>query len=213
MERNELTPISVSLTIGSLAFLAGCSTPIREPEHARPSRPRQPARHRVPSRRAGPSGKKVQYSAYPAKTFPDRVYFGDTHLRTSYSADAGMIGIRVGPEEAYRFARGEELTSSTGLRVKLGTHRSTGGPRGESWTRTCNRRVEPRVAKNDWGRMIYGYVKEDTNEGFTKAYDAWLQRMNSLDDPLNDQKGPASTMWAKATAAADRFNEPGRFTA
>jgi hypothetical protein len=35
---------------------------------------------------------KSKYSPYPAKTFPNRVYFGDTHLHTSYSTDAGMIG-------------------------------------------------------------------------------------------------------------------------
>jgi hypothetical protein len=60
------------------------------------------------------------YSPYPEKKFPNRVYFGDTHLHTSYSTDAGMIGNRLGPDEAYRFARGEEVTSSHGLRAKLG---------------------------------------------------------------------------------------------
>src|SRR4051794_37680864 len=39
-----------------------------------------------------PSGEKIQYSPYPKKNFPNRVYFGDTHLHTSYSTDAGMIG-------------------------------------------------------------------------------------------------------------------------
>ena len=53
----------------------------------------------------GPANKKVTYSPYPAKTFPNRVYFGDTHLHTSYSADAGMAGAIVGPEDAYRSAR------------------------------------------------------------------------------------------------------------
>ena len=50
---------------------------------------------------------------------PDRVYWGDTHLHTSASMDAGAFGNRLGFEEAYRFARGEELTASAGLRVKL----------------------------------------------------------------------------------------------
>ena len=67
----------------------------------------------------GPTDNKVTYSPYPAKTFPNRVYFGDTHLHTAYSADAGMAGAIVGPEEAYRFARGEEIKSNTGLPVKL----------------------------------------------------------------------------------------------
>ena len=48
-----------------------------------------------------------QYSPYLNRTFPDRVFWGDTHLHTSYSTDAGMIGNFLGPEEAYRFARGE----------------------------------------------------------------------------------------------------------
>ena len=50
----------------------------------------------------GPATRKVNYSPYPAQTFPNHVYFGDTHLHTSYSADAGMAGAIVGPEEAYR---------------------------------------------------------------------------------------------------------------
>src|SRR5881296_2876898 len=66
-----------------------------------------------------PTGEKIQYSPYPRKNFPTRVYFGDTHLHTSYSTDAGMIGNTLGPDEAYRFARGEEVTSSTGVRARL----------------------------------------------------------------------------------------------
>ena len=66
-----------------------------------------------------PSDKPRNYSPCPEKTFPNRVYFGDTHLHTSYSTDAGMVGNTVGPEDAYRFARGEEVKSSTGLRAKL----------------------------------------------------------------------------------------------
>ena len=62
---------------------------------------------------------KAEYSPYLDRGFPDRVYFGDTHLHTSYSTDAGMLGCRLGPEEAYRFARGEEVTSSTGVRARL----------------------------------------------------------------------------------------------
>ena len=45
---------------------------------------------------------KARYSPYPEQDFPNRVFFGDTHLHTSYSTDAGMIGNTLGPEEAYR---------------------------------------------------------------------------------------------------------------
>ncbi len=66
-----------------------------------------------------PLDPKQTYSPYPDETFANTVYFGDTHLHTSYSVDAGMAGNTVAPEDAYRFALGHEVTSSTGLRARL----------------------------------------------------------------------------------------------
>ena len=60
------------------------------------------------------------YSPYAQRNFPDHVYWGDTHLHTALSPDAGLFGNRLGLDEAYRFARGEEVTSSTGQPAKLG---------------------------------------------------------------------------------------------
>jgi hypothetical protein len=68
---------------------------------------------------AKPFKSKQSYSPAAAWNYPSRVYWGDTHLHTSASMDAGAFGNRLGFEDAYRFARGEELTSSTGQRVKL----------------------------------------------------------------------------------------------
>jgi len=59
------------------------------------------------------------YSPYAGRNFPTKVFWGDTHLHTGNSLDAGAFGARLLPEDAHRFARGEELTSSTGLKVKL----------------------------------------------------------------------------------------------
>ena len=64
------------------------------------------------------------YSPYVERTASDAnlaegVYWGDTHLHTSYSTDAGMMGNTLGPEEAYRFARGEEVRSAAGMRTRL----------------------------------------------------------------------------------------------
>lgn len=50
--------------------------------------------------------------------FAENLYWGDTHLHTNLSMDAGMIGNTVGPEEAYRFARGETVTTSSGQHVR-----------------------------------------------------------------------------------------------
>ncbi len=50
----------------------------------------------------------AKYSPYPAQDFPNQVLFGDTHLHTSFSTDAGMLGNTLGPDEAYRFAKGRQ---------------------------------------------------------------------------------------------------------
>ena len=62
---------------------------------------------------------KPPYSPYAGRNFPTRPFFGDTHLHTSFSMDAGAFGCRLGPRDAYRFAKGEEITASSGQRVKL----------------------------------------------------------------------------------------------
>ena len=60
------------------------------------------------------------YSPYAQRSFPSRVFWGDTHLHTALSMDAGLFGARLGLDEAYRFARGEEVMASSGQPAKLG---------------------------------------------------------------------------------------------
>ena len=59
-----------------------------------------------------------QFSPYAGRNYPTRVLFGDTHLHTAISVDAGTM-CRVGQEDAFRFARGEEIATTYGLRAKL----------------------------------------------------------------------------------------------
>ena len=47
------------------------------------------------------------YSPYAGRTFPERPLWGDTHLHTSLSMDAGGFGNRVDLRSAYRLARGD----------------------------------------------------------------------------------------------------------
>mgnify|MGYP005614548713 FL=1 len=62
---------------------------------------------------------KPGYSPCAGRNFPTLPLFGDTHLHTSFSMDAGAFGARLTPKDAYRFARGEQLTSNSGQPVKL----------------------------------------------------------------------------------------------
>src|SRR5258707_13953522 len=62
---------------------------------------------------------KRPYSPYADRHFPARVYWGDTHLLTSFSMDAGAFGCRLIPRDAYLFAKGQEITASSGQPVRL----------------------------------------------------------------------------------------------
>ena len=64
---------------------------------------------------ANDESEKKYYSPYVGNNYPNNVYFGDTHLHTSQSFDAITFGTSLGPENAYRFAQGEEVISSTGV--------------------------------------------------------------------------------------------------
>ena len=59
------------------------------------------------------------YSPPAGRNFPTRPFFGDTHLHTAFSMDAGAFGARLAPRDAYRFAKGEEIMASSGQRAKL----------------------------------------------------------------------------------------------
>jgi Protein of unknown function (DUF3604) len=156
---------------------------------------------------------KSKYSPYPEETFPNRVYFGDTHLHTSYSADAGMIGNTLDPEEAYRFARGEVVTSSTGLPARLkrpldflvvADHAENLG------LAPAIAEANPELLKTEFGKTVYDLVQAGDPQG---AYEAWITRMNALDDPLKGNEALTRALWGRVTEAAEKFNDPGRFTA
>ncbi|MDH3332068.1 MAG: DUF3604 domain-containing protein, partial [Desulfobulbaceae bacterium] len=63
--------------------------------------------------------KGKSYSPYAKRDFPNELLWGDSHLHTGFSFDAGTAGCILLPEDAYRFARGEEVVSSYGIPVKL----------------------------------------------------------------------------------------------
>ena len=164
-----------------------------------------------------PESPKI-YSPYVARTAADSnlaegVYWGDTHLHTSYSTDAGMMGNTLGPEEAYRLARGEEVVASHGMRVRLirpldflvvADHAENLG------LAPFIAESNPELLKSEWGRMVHDMVKAgDSREAFQK----WLSdAVTAGTDPINNPK-MTRAVWDRQIGFADKFNEPGRFTA
>jgi len=153
-----------------------------------------------------------EYSPYIDRAYSNWVFWGDTHLHTSYSTDAGMIGNFLGPDEAFRFARGETVTASGGQRAKLirpldflvvADHAENLG-------------LAPLIAESDpnllripWAKKVHDLVKAGDPFG---AYAAWGAKMAAGEDPIDDDE-MIRTVWNRIVDSAERFNEPGLFTA
>jgi hypothetical protein len=159
-----------------------------------------------------PTKEQVEYSPYPGKSFPNNVYFGDTHLHTLYSTDAGMTGTTLGPEDALRFARGEEVVSNHGLPAKLirpldfiviADHAENLGlaPMIES--------SDPVLLQNEFGKTLHDLVK--AGKGFD-AYDLWIPALFEAEDAIDDAQ-MLQTAWQRIIEFNEEFNEPGLFTA
>jgi hypothetical protein len=157
------------------------------------------------------AGKK-QYSPYLYQSYPNRVFWGDTHLHTSYSTDAGMVGNTLGPEEALRFARGEKVISSTGLPARLirpldflvvADHAENLGlaPMIEA--------SDPALLRDPMGKKYHDLVK--SGKGWD-AYQIWKNSGAALKDSMPNPKLQAKA-WNQIIDAVDRHNQPGVFTA
>jgi len=153
------------------------------------------------------------YSPYPAQGFPNRVLFGDTHLHTSYSADAGMIGNTLGPDEAFRFAKGEVVTSSTGLPARLGRpldflvvadHAENLG------LAPLLAAKDELLLSTDFGRALAKALAAGDPAG---AWQIWSRSKAGGVDPLADHPEIYMNAWSTITAAAEAHNDPGLFTA
>jgi hypothetical protein len=155
--------------------------------------------------------KGKEYSPYVDQYFPKNVYFGDTHLHTSWSADAGMAGATLGPEFAYRVSRGEEVTSQTGLRFKLvrpldflvvADHAESIG------VADYLERGDPLLLKTEVGRRWYDYF--EAGKGLNAAYE-WSAANAKGEDPI-DSPEMTSRVWETVIDNAERFYQPGVFT-
>lgn len=100
MPRNRLTA-ALLLAMLSAGVLSGCTRTQPEPV-------------------AAPAAPEAAASVAAASAdYPTRVFFGDTHLHTALSMDAGAAGAKLLPADAYRFAKGIEVTGASGQKAKL----------------------------------------------------------------------------------------------
>ncbi len=161
--------------------------------------------------------KKPPYSPYAGRHFPERVYWGDTHLHTSFSMDAGAFGCRLGPRDAYRFAKGHEVTASSGQPARLARpldflvvadHSDGFG----FFPLMLN--GDPAILADPQGRRWYDMVR--SGQGASAAIEI-IQNFGTGTISKAIFPVPGTTAyqnaWQEIIKAAEEANDPGHFTA
>ena len=160
---------------------------------------------------------KRPYSPYAGRNFPTRPLFGDTHLHTSFSMDAGAFGARLSPQDAYRFARGEEITASSSQQVKLSRpldflvvadHSDNMGFFPKLFA------GDPMMLADPTGRKWYDMIQ--SGKGADAAVEIIVVfSQGTFPKELFSAPGTPAyrSAWQETIEAAEDANEPGRFTA
>ncbi|HEY5894897.1 MAG TPA: DUF3604 domain-containing protein [Chthoniobacterales bacterium] len=161
--------------------------------------------------------KKRPYSPYADRQFPTRPFFGDTHLHTGFSMDAGAFGCRLNPRDAYRFARGEQIMASSGQPAKLSRpldflvvadHSDNMGFFPDLFA------GKPEVLADPTGRKWYDQIQ--AGKGAETAIEIIVAFSHGT-FPKDLMYFPGTRAyrgaWQETIDAAEHYNEPGRFTA
>lgn len=154
------------------------------------------------------------YSPYAYRAYPDRVLFGDMHLHTNLSPDAGLLGTSLTAEEAYRAARGETVVSNTGQPFRLvrpldflvvTDHAEYIG------LAPMVRGANPILLSNPHGKWLWENFTSGP-EGAMKAFASIVADGTTANDRLGDT-GMVEAIWGDFVKVAEKFNQPGVFSA
>ena len=161
------------------------------------------------------------YSPYAQRAFPSRVFWGDTHLHTGLSMDAGLFGNTTGLDTAYRFAKGEEVMAASGQPVRLArpldwlvlTEHSDGMGMVQDIAKGA-----PNVLSSEQGRRWHEGMAQGGEASAAAALDLiGTFSQGKMDPELIANYSPGSpkyaSIWQSIIDAAETYNEPGYFTA
>jgi hypothetical protein len=161
------------------------------------------------------------YSPMANTTHATNVYWGDSHLHTGLSLDAGLFGNTLGPDDAYRLARGGKLTASSGTPVQLARpldwlivtdHTDLMGIAADIKEGTPNILAEPKT--KEWHEAFVKGGKAAAEAAFDLIGN--FAQMTLPEQTVSDYS-PGSEVfggvWKTIVDSAEKNNEPGLFTA
>ncbi len=153
-----------------------------------------------------------EYSPAVGKDYPDKLLWGDTHLHSNQSADAWSLGnSNLTPSDAFRFARGEEVVSESGVKAKLRVPLDFFMVSDHATYLGVFKRIEnsePEILKTPLGKRWRHYM--DTND--PRLFTEFVEGLNGNQEQ-SFEKETYTPIWKEITENVDRFNNPGVFTA
>jgi hypothetical protein len=148
----------------------------------------------------------------PAPHHPERVLFGDLHIHTSFSPDAFSVGNRTVPDDAYRFAKGEQTMHAAGYPVKL--HRALDFAAVTDHAEYMG--VLPQFADPENPLSQLPLARRIMSGNPAEAQAALNEIVQTLNTgvPIPEFVSPELTagVWHRIVEAANRHNDPGAFT-
>jgi hypothetical protein len=162
---------------------------------------------------------KTAEADVPLADYPQQVYWGDTHLHTSNSIDAFGFGVKLGPEEALRFAMGEEVTSTWGIKAKLDRPLDFLVIADHSGGLGATQALydAPRLLIRDPTLLRWHDMMHEGVEGRQRVTAELINRAGegTLGDifPREQSRKNTQKIWASHTETVERYNSPGKFTA
>jgi hypothetical protein len=127
-------------------------------------------------------GADVAYSPHLQKDLSNRVFFGGTHLHTAFSADAGLASATTTPDDAYHFAKGQEVISSQGVRAMIRRTRDflvVTDHAENLGIAIAQEEEKPILDDNEWNRTLAEAFAPRTIEATSAACAQWFGAVKS----------------------------------
>ena len=159
----------------------------------------------------------ASYSIHADRPFPTNVYWGDTHVHTNLSIDSFITGNRkLGPNDAYRFARGDSVAMHNGMNARLHRPLDFLVVADHAFAVGLLLKLDlsdPAVLNTETGRSLHARYQKirDKLSWYNPADsdfipDIWFGKGDVKDETFR------RSVWQEIISSAENFNDPGRFT-
>ena len=196
---------TAALVASALVTLGACEQSAPAPE---------PKKAEAPAAAAKPVASPAAQAPQPN---PERnAYFGETHIHTSWSVDAWVMGNRLtGPADALAYAQGATIEHPMGFDIKIDTPLDFMGVTDHSEYVGVTRQANTPGSYVSTLPEAKPMIMKDPNssEEQNKVFSYLLSLSNGPPVKAFTDPKVTATVWSENVKIADENNHPGKFTA